>query len=315
MKSIEEFRDFLATPLPPHPFSERFYLYIKITFLIGLTCSVVLQFKDDFSFSFGLFYAWAVVAVSFGMAQWILEEGYLFLLRKQGKGELPRKLGVEWLMTFFNFLVGYGIFLGLSDFLIPLVYPEYGFIIQGIRTWELFFRILPLWFFISFLLYQLEAKKVLASNLEQAQSINRLLEQKNREFAPTPKTPESYSSSHQELPKFTISRNNETEVLNPETISHISVEEHYSRIFVKTAQALEEIEVRLSLKDALKKLPADSFIQIHRSHVINLAHVSHIQQNARSYQIFMGNQKAMLPISRHRVPQVLPVLQEFLNPP
>ena len=57
------------------------------------------------------------------------------------------------------------------------------------------------------------------------------------------------------------------------------------------------------------------FVQIHRSHVVNLAHVSRIEQSARSYRVFMGERANALPMSRHRVPDVLPLLQEFLSKP
>ena len=231
-------------------------------------------------------------------------------------------MGRQWPLTFFNFLVGYGVFVLANDTIVPWLYPQFTGVSEEVRTWGLFFKILPLWFFIAFVTFEMEIKKTLAGNLEQARQVNRLLEQRNKEFSKAPHGKGGFSSSQQvsrasstSRSSFRIPGKNEVENLDPEIISHISVEEHYSRIFVKRDQLLEEIEVRLSLKEALQQLPAPPFVQIHRSHVINLAHVSHIKQSARSYRVFMGEQVNALPMSRHRVPAVLPLLQEFLSKP
>ena len=328
MAFINAFREYWATPLLIKNFQERLQLNIKITLLIGTVLTVVLQFHPYFPFSFSIFYSWGIVAASFGGSQWLLGEVAIFFLSnpalKRGM-QKSRKItvGQQWPLVFINFLVGYGVFVMANDMVIPLIYPEFSGVSDEIRTWGLFLKILPLWFFIAFVVFQMEIKKNLAGSLEQARQINRLLEQRNREFATAPLRRGSPSSSKQASPvssipesasrSFRIPGNNGEDTLDPGIISHISVEEHYSRIFVKKKQELEEIEVRISLKEALRQLPATAFVQIHRSHVINLAHVSHIKQSARSYRIFMGDQVDALPMSRHRVSKVLPILQEFLK--
>ena len=312
-------REYGATPLLTKNFQERLQLHIKVTLLIGIVLTVVLQFHPYFPFPFSIFYSWGIVALSFGGCQWLLNEvSFFFFLRKWEPGK--RTVGRQWPLVFINFLFGYGVFLLANETLIPLVYPQFTGVSEEVGTWGLFFKILPLWFFVAFVIFEMEIKKTLAGNLEQARQINRLLEQRNKEFSIAPHGKGGLTSSQQTSRASSTSRSlfripgkNEVENLDTEIISHISVEEHYSRIFVKRDRLLEEIEVRLSLKEALQQLPAPPFVQIHRSHVINLAHVSHIEQSARSYRVFMGEQVNALPMSRHRVPEVLPLLREFLN--
>ena len=328
MAFINAIREYWTTPLLVKNFRERLQLHIKITLLIGMVITVVLQFDPYFPFSFSVFYSWGIVALSFGGSQWLLGEATTFILSTHSlnrRKQEARKssVGLQWLLVFIGFLIGYGVFVMASDTLVPLFYPEFIGVSKEIKTWGLFIKILPLWFFVAFFVFEMEIKTMLAGSLEQAQQINRLLKQRNKKIAsasqeqydPTSSQPTSQasSSSQTEPQSFRIPRNNGVETLDSGTISHISVEEHYSRIFVKREEGMKEIEVRLSLKEALQQLPAASFVQIHRAHLINMAHVSHIKQSARTYQVFMGDQKAALPMSRHRVPEVIPKLQEFLK--
>ena len=321
MAFLMAIREYWATPLLTKNFQERLQFHIKVTLLIGMVLTVVLQFHPFFLFPFSVFYSWGIVALSFGVCQWLLNEAsFFFFLQKREPGKWT--VGCQWPLTFFNFLVGYGVFVLANDTIVPWLYPQFTGVSEEVRTWGLFFKILPLWFFVAFVIFEMEIKKTLAGNLDQARQINRLLEQRNKEFSKAPHGKGGFTSSQQvsrasstSRSSFRIPGKNEGENLDPEIISHISVEEHYSRIFVKRDQVLEEIEVRLSLKEALQQLPAPPFVQIHRSHVINLAHVSHIKQSARSYRVFMEEQVNALPMSRHRVPEVLPLLQEFLSKP
>ncbi len=316
IQMIAELREYFSTPSTPYDFTQRLQEGIKIFAIIGSIVFVVLQFTPRFSILFSLFYAWIIVALSFGGVMWFLRE---IEVRFLGRWFGEMNYGKQWLLVFTKFLIGWGVYIVVEGIAIPPTFPEYLDMPEGRQNFIHFLRVLPIWFIVTYMIFQMEIKKTLAKNLEQARQINQLLDQRSREFssfgtailaqensnAPRPSSAESQ--------KFKFSRNNQIEELNPEIISHISVEEHYSSIFVKTVKDVEEIQVRLSLKEALNQLPQDSFIRIHRSHVINLSHVSHIEQTARSYQIFLGDNEFALPLSRHRVPQVLPVLQEFLK--
>jgi len=315
---IAELREYFSTPKTPFDFTQRLQQGIKIFAIIGSSVFVILQFTPHFSFLFSLFYAWVIVAFSFGVVMWFLNE---IEVRFLGRWLGEMNYGKQWLLVFTQFLIGWEVYLAVEGIVIPLTFPEYLEKLGTHRNFTHFLRVLPIWFIVTYTIFQMEIKKQLTQSLEQAQQINQLLDQRSRELSSFGTGILSQENSNVPLPsseepqKFQFSRNNQIEELNPEIISHISVEEHYSSIFVKTVEEVEEIQVRLSLKEALKQLPQDSFVQIHRSHVINLSHVSHIEQTARAYQVFLGDNDFALPLSRHRVAQVLPVLQKFLKTP
>ena len=53
-------------------------------------------------------------------------------------------------------------------------------------------------------------------------------------------------------------------------ITHVTVEDHYSRVFFSGDKGQHNVLIRAPLKSLLKKLPGEFFLQIHRSHIVNL---------------------------------------------
>lgn len=94
-------------------------------------------------------------------------------------------------------------------------------------------------------------------------------------------------------------------------MSHIAVEDHYSRIFVVEKEGIREIFVKIALKEILEQLPCGLFVQIHRSHVINLSYVSSIKRKNRSHHLVLCDGKYRLPLSRYRLAQVLPTVEGY----
>ena len=94
------------------------------------------------------------------------------------------------------------------------------------------------------------------------------------------------------------------------TISHVSVEEHYSRVFYRVNQRIQNILVRQSLKQLHSKLGQNDFIQIHRSHLVNKKHIIEYKQKKRNHWLKLESSNYTLPISRRKQKQVKKVLQE-----
>jgi DNA-binding LytR/AlgR family response regulator len=115
------------------------------------------------------------------------------------------------------------------------------------------------------------------------------------------------------LSELLIPNKDSFERIQMDRISHINVEDHYCRIFVKHSESIKEFFIQISLKEILDQLPPESFLQIHRSHVVNLAFVSSLLKDSRSYQLALNQGAHTLPISRHRLPQVLSILNKFIN--
>jgi len=83
-------------------------------------------------------------------------------------------------------------------------------------------------------------------------------------------------------------------------ITHITVEDHYCRVNYSTGNGLKSKMIRLPLQEMLLKLPQDHFIKIHRSHVVNAAHVLRLRKKGRDYKVVMRNAGVELPVSRSR---------------
>jgi hypothetical protein len=94
-------------------------------------------------------------------------------------------------------------------------------------------------------------------------------------------------------------------------ISHISVEDHYSRIFYMKNDKLQNIFIRKPLKALQQSLPNDHFFQVHRSYLVNLNHVSGLFNNNRKLKMRWAQNGVALPVSRHRLSDLRDRLQEY----
>ncbi|MCB2191895.1 MAG: LytTR family transcriptional regulator [Deltaproteobacteria bacterium] len=97
-------------------------------------------------------------------------------------------------------------------------------------------------------------------------------------------------------------------------ITHVSVEDHYCRVFYAKGEKLENVMVRLALKDIMQELPEASFQQIHRSHLANFRHASGIHKKGRAHKLVLSRFDLELPISRYRLDQIQPMLEAAKHP-
>jgi DNA-binding LytR/AlgR family response regulator len=83
-------------------------------------------------------------------------------------------------------------------------------------------------------------------------------------------------------------------------ITHVTVEDHYCRVNYIAGNGLKSEMIRLPLKQMLRKLPDNRFVQIHRSHVVNSEHISHLAKNGRDHNVVLEEYGVVLPVSRSR---------------
>ncbi len=97
------------------------------------------------------------------------------------------------------------------------------------------------------------------------------------------------------------------------SITHITVEDHYSRIFFSggNGDGLRNVLIRQPLKKLLQDLPRDAFVQIHRSHVVNLSHVERVEKEGRECRLVLNTAGIDLPVSRYRLPHIKPMLDDL----
>ncbi len=93
-------------------------------------------------------------------------------------------------------------------------------------------------------------------------------------------------------------------ILEKDSISHVTVEDHYCRIYTLEDGVSNSYYVKSSLADLLKKLPQSQFIQIHRSHVVNMQAIRQLDKKSRASKVYLKSD-VMLPVSRHRLSEVM----------
>lgn len=98
-------------------------------------------------------------------------------------------------------------------------------------------------------------------------------------------------------------------VISPKNITHVSVEDHYCQIHYLAGRGAKKMMARESLQGLLLRLPADQFLQIHRSHLVNQRHVAGFKRNSGHAWALVGPDKIRLPISRRRFRELKPSLQ------
>ena len=62
----------------------------------------------------------------------------------------------------------------------------------------------------------------------------------------------------------------------------------------------------------IEHLLPDTFIKVHRSHIVNLDKILNVEKLERNYALLLADE-FRIPISRNRLQQVLPKLQTFLD--
>lgn len=83
-------------------------------------------------------------------------------------------------------------------------------------------------------------------------------------------------------------------------ITHVTVEDHYCRICYASDAGPKSEMVRLPLKEMMRKLPPAHFLRIHRSHVVNVRHISKVARKGRDRRLVLHPHGEQLPVSRSR---------------
>ena len=278
--------------------------YLIVPCIIGINyLGIDFSSGKDFLNSF---YNSLIVGSYFGLGNFIAFEIILYQFILRIKQRQSVWLWELWIIAFIGFTFGYGIaFIGNkwgyyiweSDITLLYVLDQY------VRT-------IPIWFLICLLALSLLVKMYLDQELEKIGILNQGLIQsfnsKSSDFEKQIETLSSVDSTSELSIRGTM--------IQIRDISHITVEEHYCRLFVKqNSNVLQEFSVKSPLKGLLSQLPDDRFIHIHRSHVVNLEFIIGIEKNHRTYQVILSDRQNILPLSRHRIIEVFPKIETYLK--
>lgn len=282
------------------------YLLYGATYIIGGCVSIAIFY--------GPLWLWSNLAFA---AAWALHAGFLYggcyaavdfwanRLGPETYQYQQRTVARQWLVIFISFLLAFTLhrstYLLIIDLYAPWV-PQYFQENPDLRRSLAFdFLYFSLWWAArTFVIIQfsLHHQKVKAPAPSQAQT---------RE---EPKTESKYKA---EAPLLVYQANGESIEINHAEITHVSAEDHYCRIHHQAGQGVKHHLLRLTLKQLLEDLKGEEFFQVHRSHLVNLAHALGWKTEKHKRFLIMDH-GVQLPISRSRMAELKPILKRLKLP-
>ena len=196
-----------------------------------------------------------------------------------------------WAVSMAGFMLGY-YFLPVDELFVLLL----GFEASDHTQPMTFAQLLPVWFLTTYLFVQPYLTSSLRAELQRLRDINDLIENQHAKF----------HSDDNELIRFEAGRTDFT--LSKETIRNVVVEDHYCYVHYRRNDGFEKRDLGMPLRDVKTLLPAQ-FVQVHRSHVVNLNHIVSICRKNRNIRVILDGGYEV-PVSRHRLDEVLPVLRQ-----
>lgn len=229
-----------------------------------------------------------VYAVGIGLATMLLH-----LLR-----DVTRAVRVWhlWTASMAGFVLGY-YFLPLDELFVQLFGFEANDHAQPIE----FAQLLPVWFLTTYLFVQPYLTRSLRSELQRLRDINDLIEGQRSRTDPVEHERIHFESGRTDF------------VLSEETIRNVVVEDHYCYLYYRGNDGFEKRDLAMPLRDVLTLLPA-YFVQVHRSHIVNPNHIVSIRRKQRNLRVILDGGYEV-PVSRHRLDEVLPALQQQIASP
>ena len=120
------------------------------------------------------------------------------------------------------------------------------------------------------------------------------------ESAPAESAAEAQPAAHRLL-KIPVVSNKATILLDLDRIVSIQAEEHYSRVFTTDADYF----CSLSVSELEARLDPESFLRVHRSHIVNLQRAtSYERRNDQAVILLEGSEPRAVPVSRSNVPKL-----------
>ena len=188
-------------------------------------------------------------------------------------------------------------FLGVYTLGLGLLFPlkEWLFELHKPWFWKYYWRHLPYALLVFAVFLYREYKN--AAVERSTEQLNRRLDRADRKAEGTPgETP------------LRIEEKGLPAAILPSSISHISVNGHYLDIHYLVDGEPRQACVRKPLGELLEVLPAQ-FVRVHRSHIVNPAHISGLTRQGRQLQARLCGNRFSVPVSRGMVQPLLTLLE------
>ncbi|NOY73419.1 MAG: LytTR family transcriptional regulator [Gammaproteobacteria bacterium] len=226
---------------------------------------------------------------------------WIYLKRKTKKKKWSLSFGLFWLLFLGVALLSF-IVMNVTHDLLPITLDIWDRHIKhdlGAAPW----KILPVVLLIGYILIQFILRYKTAQELADVKKLNQQLQAAKKEGEPPDN--EVKEDRHVDAPQFALPYKGETLYLNPAWIVRVESNQNYCSIWVASneEQSGSSYMIRITLSEVLNQLPDNLFLQVHRSHIVNIAYVSGLVRQDRNYQLQLTNGDS-IPVSRSRIKQI-----------
>jgi DNA-binding LytR/AlgR family response regulator len=297
------------------------WLVYTLTFIISGLGAFLAGFAYDYydplvtvPLTFIGMYAWHT-ATNFALWLCILDMLMAFIISQWGAYD-RRTVGKTWILFLITYLVGFISQRILVYRLIALYFPVLLWVYginpsQRTNAVAAFLVILPSVLMVFYFLMRIMLGMQRRSEELLRVRVDAILEERGRQKADPISSAEEGPGSEDEFIDLPLEQNRQP--IRFSQIEHVTIEDHYLRLYYIANDVLENVLLRMPLRELVERLPRDQFIQIHRSHVVNLQSISGIKRSGRKVRLALQISDIKLPVSRHRLPHLLPVLEQYLT--
>jgi len=283
-------RDYLSTQLPLELNAQLHFRLLRNVFVLVFMSSVVIHLLDQQA---GSLPGMLIHATTIGLLYTIGVGIATALLHAFRNAMQHVHVWHVWTVSLAGFILGY-YFLPVDDLVAGLLDVDTDGHVGALG----FFRLLPIWFLLTYLIVQPYLNESLRTELARLRDVNEMLERRNRGPDRT-----------DQLVHFESGRTEFT--LNEDVIRNVAVEDHYCYVHYRHEDGYTKRDLAMPLRDVFAMLPSD-FVQVHRSHIVNLHHIASIKRKGRGIYLSLDGDYEV-PVSRHRLENVLPLIRQQIS--
>ena len=100
--------------------------------------------------------------------------------------------------------------------------------------------------------------------------------------------------------------------IDPRDLLRVQARENYCELVLDRGESTTAPLVRTTLAEVLERLPADRFVRVHRSHLVNLDAVSEWHRKGRNASLVLRNGDTV-PIARSRLAAVRQAIERLVG--
>lgn len=294
----EQWKTILNTPMKSFNPRKHVFTSFKGALLFGLGI-VIIEINHptttlENTFASIVIIGFCIFGASIGVG--LINWGSLVVSKKTLFRTFAHSFGAFLLLYLLGFAIFYFLRIASDALHWGLFYGEWNWKI----LWTLIWRNFPFALFIYTVFIVFEYKKIMFER--EIQQVNASLSSK-KEFS-------NRYSSDQSYPPLSFPSDGFNIAIAPNDITHITVQEHYLYIHFHAQEStegasLKKIMIRKPLREMVEELPKALFLRIHRSHIVNIAHITKLKRMNGRYFVFIYQDQFSLPVSRSYLSQTL----------